>query len=390
MQIGELHHLRYLSLRGTDVSKLPSSLQQLRYLETLDIQDTKVKKLPHGVVKLEKLRYILAGVKFSRDLLQKVAQVERDYQNTNKLGRSTTFLCGNRVEISNMDQLSVRAPEDIEKLTNLHMLGAFNVGRGNGLSRRLGDLTNLHTLGVTITCLTDKGTHELCQSIGKLSQLQKLEVRSHSLGFLAKMDESRIPKHLASLKLLGDLLRLPKWISSLNDLTKVKLLGTKLEQGQVDILGNLPSVAFLGLWEKSYIGESLRFKAGQFPMLRFLDIDGLEKIQKVKIKESKLKVIDNNGTQEMVHAMPELEQLWVNNCEALRDNHQGLSGVLHLVNLNELLVKQCGDKEILTAILQEHVSKHQKRPKFLIGKIIPPKITQATTSQPSTSTTTGP
>jgi hypothetical protein len=51
-------------------------LQNLRYLETLDIQGTKVTQLPRGIVKLEKLRYILAGVKFSKDLLQKVAHLE--------------------------------------------------------------------------------------------------------------------------------------------------------------------------------------------------------------------------------------------------------------------------------------------------------------------------
>ncbi|CAN6205029.1 unnamed protein product [Urochloa humidicola] len=51
--IGELQHLRYLSLRGTDISKLPTSLQNLHYLETLDIQDTKVRQLPNGIVKLE-------------------------------------------------------------------------------------------------------------------------------------------------------------------------------------------------------------------------------------------------------------------------------------------------------------------------------------------------
>uniref|UniRef100_A0ACD6A4Y0 Uncharacterized protein n=1 Tax=Avena sativa TaxID=4498 RepID=A0ACD6A4Y0_AVESA len=383
-QIGELYHLRYLSLRGTDVTKLPSSLQQLRYLETLDIQDTKVKRLPHGIVKLENLRYILAGVKFSKDLLKKVAQVEIDNQKINLSENTSGFLCYSHTEISNLHQLSVRAPRGIVKLRNLHMLGAFNVGRGNGVARRLEDLTNLQTLGVTITGLTEKGSQELCQSIGKLSQLQKLELRSGSLGFLSKLDESATPKHLASLKLLGDLIRLPNWVTSLNDLTKVKLLGTKLEQGQVDILGNLRSVAFLGLWEKSYIGGSLRFKAGKFPKLKVLDIDGLEKIQKVKIKKSKLKVVDNASKETMVHAMPELEQLWVNNCKALSDSGDGLSGVLHLVNLNELLVKECGDKDKLIAILQDHVSKHQKRPKFLIGKIVLP-----TTSQPSTSASAG-
>lgn len=199
--IGDLPHLRYLSLRGTHISKLPSSVQNLRWLETLDIQGTQVTRLPHGIVKLEKLRYLLAGVKFSRDLLQK----ETDNKKKNLLGNMASVLCCNSShrKAYNMYQLSVRAPKGIDKLTNLHMLGAFNVGQGNGVARRLEQLTDLKRLGVTVTGLTEKGCQELCQSIGKLSRLQKLEVRSRSLEFLAKMDELEPPKHLASLKLLG-------------------------------------------------------------------------------------------------------------------------------------------------------------------------------------------
>ncbi|CAM0948716.1 unnamed protein product [Alopecurus aequalis] len=367
VHIGDLPHLRYISLRGTQISKLPSSLQNLQYLETLDIQGTQVRHLPDKIVKLEKLRYLLAGVKFSRDLLQKVVQIERDNKTTNLLGKMTSYVCCNNshcCKVPSMYQLSVRPPKGIDKLTNLHMLGAFNVGQGNGVARRLEQLTDLQRLGVTVTCLTEKGSQELCESIGKLKRLQKFEVRSRSLEFLAKMDELATPKHLASLKLLGDLSLLPRWITSLNDLTKLKLLGTNLKQEQVDILGGLRSVALLGLWEKSYKGDSLSFSDGKFPKLRFLDIDGLEKIEKVKIEKG---------------AMPELEQLWVNNCKELCDSSDGLSGVPDLKNLNELLVKKCGDKEKLMEILQLQVSKHDKRPKFLIGKIVP------TSSKPSTS-----
>ena len=285
--IGDLPHLRYLSLRGTKISKLPSSLQNLRYLETLDIQGTQVTWLPHRIVRLEKLRYLLAGVKFSRDLLQKVVQLQLDKKN-NTLGNMASFLCGNCSHYQkdfNMYQLSVRLPKGIDKLTNLHMLGAFNVGQGNGVGRRLEQMTDLQRLGVTVTGLTEKGSQDLCESIGKLGRLQKLEVRSRSLGFLARMDELAAPKHLASLKLLGDLSSLPTWITSLNDLTKLKLLGTNLDQRHVDILGGLRSVSFLGLWEKSYNGESLCFGTGKFVKLKFLDIDGQEKIEKVKIEK---------------------------------------------------------------------------------------------------------
>lgn len=53
--------LRYLSLRGTDVSELPAQLGDLRCLETLDVRFTKVKELPPSIVKLEKLMHLLVG-----------------------------------------------------------------------------------------------------------------------------------------------------------------------------------------------------------------------------------------------------------------------------------------------------------------------------------------
>jgi len=84
--IGKLHHLKYLCLRGTDISKLPSSLQNLRYLETLDIQDTHVRELPSGVAKLEKLRYLISGVSFTKELLQKMGESGKVSYKTSLFG----------------------------------------------------------------------------------------------------------------------------------------------------------------------------------------------------------------------------------------------------------------------------------------------------------------
>jgi hypothetical protein len=90
-------------------------------------------------------------------------------------------------------------------------------------------------------------------------------------------------------------------------------------------------------------------------MLKFFDIDGLEKIETVMIE---------------IGAMPRLGQLWVNSCKELCDNSDGLFGVPNLESLNELLVKKCGKKDILLEILQRQVREHNNRPKFLIGKSI--------------------
>lgn len=362
--IGKLQHLRYLCLRGTDISKLPSSLQNLRYLETLDIQDTQVRELPGGVAKLEKLRYLLSGVSFTKDLLQKMGESGKVNYETRLFGNIGACLCCNSSEcckVFNVDQFSVRAPDGIEKLKNLHMLGVVNVGKGNGVAARLKNLTNLTNLRrLGITGLSDKEGMELCESIGELRRLQRLEVRSDSLEFLIRTGgESstppRMPRHLVSLRLCGYLSSMPRWISSLNDLTKVKLLGTQLKQGDIEQLRNLRNLALLGLWENSYMDTSLHFSSGTFPKLKFLDIDGLKDIETVTILDG---------------AMPELEQLWVNKCPSIRDDTPGLSGVPHLLKLNELVLKNCGEKEKLINILQAEVNRHIRRPKFLIGKSI--------------------
>ncbi|CAN6211281.1 unnamed protein product [Urochloa humidicola] len=344
--IGELRHLRYLSLRGTDTSKLPSSLQNLRYLETLDIQDTQVTQLPSGIAKLEKLCYLLAGTNFSKDLLRN--------KHNGKDSLLPCLCCNcNPGECCKVFNLSVSAPEGIEKLQNLHMLGVVNVGNGNGVAGRLKKLTNLTNLRrLGVAGLTEKEGKDLCQSIGELKQLRRLEVRSDSLAFLAQTPQ-KIPRYLDSLRLCGNLSSLPKWISSLNDLARVKLLGTQLKREDIQHLQNLPNLTLLGLWEKSYIGNSLYFCTGTFLKLKFLDIDGLDEINEVTIEKD---------------TMPKLKKLWLNKCPSLHDNNSGLSGVPHLLNLNELVLKKCGKKENLLKILQRQVSDHKNRPKLLVGK----------------------
>jgi hypothetical protein len=56
-QIGKLHHLKYLSLRGCYlICRLPDSLGNLKQLQTLlDIKHTRVRKLPKTIINLRKL-----------------------------------------------------------------------------------------------------------------------------------------------------------------------------------------------------------------------------------------------------------------------------------------------------------------------------------------------
>uniref|UniRef100_A0A0D9XFP7 Uncharacterized protein n=1 Tax=Leersia perrieri TaxID=77586 RepID=A0A0D9XFP7_9ORYZ len=357
--IGDLHHLRYLGLRKTKISRLPSSLQNLKYLETLDVQDTKVTHLPDGTAKLEKLRYLLAGVDFAEVLLEKMlenAENNANKCNGNLLDTLADYVCRCRHGFSQCFEsssscfaghLSVRAPEGIEKLRKLHMLGVVHIEKGSGVAQKLGKLTSLRRLGVHLDATVEEGK-ALCKSIQNLVRLERLEVRStKSLEFLSNLKGSA-PKHLLSLRLYGHLGKLPDWISSLNDLAKVKLLQTQLKQKDIDLIGNLSNLASLGLWGKSFAEESLHFDRKMFQKLKSLHIEGLEKIETVDIEKG---------------AMPQLEKLRVKKCSTLRDNGQGLSGVQFLTNLNELVLMSCGDKPELEKILQKQVSELARRAK---------------------------
>jgi Leucine-rich repeat (LRR) protein len=60
-RVGQLHHLKYLSLRGcSNILCLPDSLGNLRHLQTLDIRGTHIFELPSTIINLGKLQNLHA------------------------------------------------------------------------------------------------------------------------------------------------------------------------------------------------------------------------------------------------------------------------------------------------------------------------------------------
>nr|CAB3470335.1 unnamed protein product [Digitaria exilis] len=61
--ICRMYLLRYLSLRGTDISVLPPKVRELEHLQTLDVRATNIVALPESVIKLEKLERLFFSQK---------------------------------------------------------------------------------------------------------------------------------------------------------------------------------------------------------------------------------------------------------------------------------------------------------------------------------------
>jgi len=59
--MGDLFLLKYLSLKSTWISELPSQIGNLKCLETLDLTQTNVRKLPKEITQLQRLAHLLAG-----------------------------------------------------------------------------------------------------------------------------------------------------------------------------------------------------------------------------------------------------------------------------------------------------------------------------------------
>ncbi|MBA0695761.1 hypothetical protein Goari_002361, partial [Gossypium aridum] len=59
-ELGNLLHLKYLSVRDTKVKALPKSLSELHKLETLDLKRSRVHRLPFEINKLSNLKHFIA------------------------------------------------------------------------------------------------------------------------------------------------------------------------------------------------------------------------------------------------------------------------------------------------------------------------------------------
>ncbi|KAK3418331.1 hypothetical protein EUGRSUZ_H04285 [Eucalyptus grandis] len=144
-------HLKYLSLRRSNVRIIPRSIVKLQNLETLDLKHTFVSEMPVEITKLKKLQHLL---------------VYSDAEIT------TSVPFGIRKGFS--------APKGIGALTSLQNLCCVKAGGGRNKNtmQELGELSRLRRLGVRD--LRKDDAKELCHSIEKMTNLRSLDVNAES------------------------------------------------------------------------------------------------------------------------------------------------------------------------------------------------------------------
>ncbi|KAF0899994.1 hypothetical protein E2562_026240 [Oryza meyeriana var. granulata] len=160
-------------------------------------------------------------------------------------------------------------------------------------------------------------------------------------------------ENLQSLKLKGELGELPQWIGKLQNLVKLRLEYTKLENpdAAIKVLGALPSLAILHLLEDSFksgeAGIRLNFRPEDkmFPSLRMLLVSYISELESVKFETG---------------AMPKLELLQFDVSSACRAGF--FSGLELLPSLKEFMLDSYSYKDDFMKDLQNQLDKNPNRP----------------------------
>jgi Leucine-rich repeat (LRR) protein len=213
--VRRLPRLKFLSLRRCKhIFRLPESLGHLRQLETLDVRHTAVAWLPVTLFKLKKLQYVRAGSSPSQCVSSNTAA------STTTSGSDCLLCPCQPVDDHN---IGVGVSWGIGELTNLHTLGVTKATVA-GL-KELKKLTQLRKLGVSgINRRNHKALRDAVSGHGHLESLSIwLDNDIQGTDLCLQTGVFLFPDKLRRLKLHGHVDRLPEWIRILAQLPDVEV-----------------------------------------------------------------------------------------------------------------------------------------------------------------------
>ncbi|XP_052206314.1 disease resistance protein RPM1-like isoform X2 [Diospyros lotus] len=295
-EVGNLFHLRYLSVRHTKVTVIPKSIGKLYNLQTLDLKYCLVRELPSQINRLYKLRHLLV----------------LNYDSWN-------------LSLDSIKGVKMRGGIGcLEELQKLWLVEANH--DATNLFKELKNLQKLRKLG--ICKLKTKNCQDLFNGIQNMKHLKHLALCAISEHEILDLDlVSTPPESLEQLRLGGRLKKLPCWIAQLQNLQDLYLRWSSLVDDPLHELQALPNLLMLSLNEVCY-GEQLSFKAGWFPKLKGLNFSSQRGLHSVIIEEG---------------ALTFLEELLIGPCQQLQEVP---SGIRHLRKLTTLLFFQMPTKFI--------------------------------------------
>ncbi|OIT38419.1 PREDICTED: probable disease resistance RPP8-like protein 2 [Nicotiana attenuata] len=282
--IGNFVHLRYLSFRHSHFQRLPSSIGNLKYLQTLDLRVNFFSYLtmPNTIQKLKNLRNLY---------------LPPSHQNTYKLQLSSL----NQLDMLKNFDTQVSPFRDLFKLTKLQKLGAV-------FSLEFDEMEEIITHYLTLKTVSLKETSF------------RVYYRFHSEKELNILKLLIGCNHLRKLDLIGHISKLPEHHFFSQNLTKLTLRRSGLEEDPMLILQKLPKLFTLSLRGSAFIGKEMRCSSQGFPLLKTLQIQGLPNLESWRVETG---------------AMPNLVHLEIDGCKKLEKVPDGL---VCLTKLQEIII----------------------------------------------------
>ncbi|KAH0993695.1 hypothetical protein GBA52_005178 [Prunus armeniaca] len=281
-EIGNMVHLRFLSVSNSGIKTFPPSLGNLVCLQTLDFRVWgAIVVIPNVIMKMKQLRHLYLPwgyrVKGTLELstlghLQTLDSLSTEYSDLKDVGRLT-----------NLRKLRIKMSSSLQNLEEI-----------------------LKFTGSTLNCIRSLIVYNDMNNCEE----QAMQIVSSCRG-------------IYKLVLVGPIAELPKELHNYPNLTKLKLYDCDLKEDQMGILEKLPNLTTLRLGYKVFHENAkiLVFSKGGFPSLQFLYANDMSEITELRVEEG---------------AMPRLCRLEIKFCSRLTTLPDGLR---YLTNLRELTIR---------------------------------------------------
>ncbi|XP_048541652.1 uncharacterized protein LOC125520709 [Triticum urartu] len=293
--------LKFLSLRQTDVTQLPSEINNLRELEVLDIRHTNVHESAIVNVLLLKLKCLLAGpiVPSSEPASTKICYVP------NKIGKML-----NLEVLSNVKARNHQVLKDIGKLWQLRKLGVVIEDNDKLIRNLLRAISDLHvclkSLSITLPMTEQDPSYEDFSSTGLNYYKQPPKLLLESLSITGTTKKVQLLQQLTKQ-------------NDFFQLAKITLTGTRLKQDDLTVLSQFPNIVCLRLRDKAYIDDNLTIKNEEFKNLKCFLVEGSNMtgifFEGGAVKLEKIILCSTDGLQSLtrVEDLPELKEVEMNN-----------------------------------------------------------------------------
>ncbi|XP_047951656.1 putative disease resistance protein At1g59780 [Salvia hispanica] len=285
--ITKLVHLRCLSLHRCELDKLPSSMSNLVYMETLDLHGSMNVEVPNVFKEMLRLKHLFLPIYGDENIRNYRLRLDEGVYELETLAffdsRCHELKCTDRMK--NLRYFIARV-YDNESLSAI-MNGIMNWNKIQDCQvtiRGSCDLTSERMLKKALTC----------PNLYYLSIWLKLGKT------LAKCDSDLLSSKLKFLNLFY----------------------CEIEDDPMGILGKLPCLIILGLYQRSFVGEEMTCPANSFPRLKRLVLRGLPKLREWRLE---------------LGAMPLLSRLTIADCSCMDMIPEGLSVIS---TLQTLVIKQ--------------------------------------------------